>query len=401
MSVEYSEIYGVSAKKRSVAAGTAKNSKGMFPNAFCKIEKFIHRFQNPVFTHHGDGSGTKAILAYAYAKETGDMSVLREVMKDSVFMNTEDVFATGAIGGFISLCSTINRNTFYLNDEMANEFYEGDRIVRQQLLSFGLDVYGEVGETADLPNSSRNVLLDHSLFSMFEEKDVIDNGNIDVGHYVVAVASSGQAKWETEYNGGGRANGYTRSQHRMFGGDYRTKYPETFDPKIFDNAYTGSKLFTDMVTVETGEKITAGKLMLGATRTYAPIMMDIYKGIGNDKISGVVHISGGAWTKVLKYLSKTMNVVCENLAKFPTPILFKMIQEEANSKWSCMYEDFNMGVGYMIYVPDYQVAKQIVNLSNSYNVTADIIGRVEKARSGQEKSMIHIASEHGKFDLVH
>ena len=393
----YEEL-GVSAKKEAVHAATKNNNKGLFPHAFCKINAFSHDI-SPFYVKisHADGAGTKSALAYMYWKETGDMSVWHGVVQDSIVMNLDDLACCGgvSVSSHLSLTSCINRNSLRIPDKVVAALIEGENIFLEKMDRLGIHITGQCGETADVSDLTRTVIVDNAMDCLMRECDVIDNGNIDEGDIIVGLASNGQATYEDSYNSGMRSNGLTLARHGVLSKEYRAKYPETFEAELGDKAYRGSKKLTDTITVETGEKIPVGKLILSPTRTYAPIVKELLTvGREGHRISGIVHNSGGGMTKVLHYLSKPLVVVKDDF--FPVPPLFEMIQSETNVSWKEMYEVFNMGCGMEIYTREVPEADRIITTAKSFGVDAKVIGMVEKSphteKSGKRKSMVYIAA---------
>jgi len=435
MSSAYKEL-GVSAKKEAVHAATKNNDKGLFPNAFCKINRLPESIAPGwVRISHADGAGTKTALAYMYWRETGDMSVWHGVVQDSIVMNLDDIACVGGVRGHLSLASSINRNPFNIPDEVVAALIEGENRFLDKMARWGIHIEGQVGETADVPDLTPTVVIDNTMECIMQEKDVIDNGNIAEDDLVVGLASYGKAAYEDSYNGGMRSNGLTLARHGVLSTEYRAKYPETFhggyglkfyndidrintgwvhpainqlqvkldqytstvDKGIGNKAYRGTKKLTETIETESGYRTSVGKLILSPTRTYAPLINAVMKVWPLRKsISGIVHNSGGGMTKCLNYLARPMTVVKDDLIQ--TPTLFEMIQGEANVDWKEMYQVFNMGVGMEIYVKGYEAAEGIVDTASKFGIKAKIIGYVEKAQDG--KSMVHIASRHGKFDYT-
>ncbi|MDR1361326.1 MAG: hypothetical protein LBJ18_03425 [Rickettsiales bacterium] len=401
---------GVSSKKEAVHNAVKNNSKGLYPYSFCKIEpcasnapKIISAIQkifnlDMVDTIHADGAGTKTALAYIYWKETGDMSVWRNVVQDSIVMNLDDVACIGAMSGNMRLASNIDRNTFNIPAEVIAELINGENLFLAKMREYGItNITGQSGETADVPDLTGTVVVNNTLYAKMRRKDVIDNGRIDAGDYIIGLASDGIAAYENEYNGGMGSNGLTLGRHGVFSKEYAEKYPESYDHHHLEagtKAYRGTKKLDDLIDVKPGLKIPAGKLVLSPTRTYAPIIKAMGKaGIGAGKINGMVHCSGGGQTKVLNYLSKPLLI--DKTDMFRVPALFNMIQAESDTDWKEMYQDFNMGHRMEIYVPGCKTAADIIKISEAFGVPAHIVGRVAKGISGN--SMVRINSQHGVF----
>lgn len=307
-------------------------------------------------------------------------------------MNLDDVACVGGLHGYLSLASNIDRNTFRIPGDVVAALINGENEFLKNMRNYNINIIGQCGETADVPDLTPTVLVNNTLHCRMEKKYVIDNGRINKGDLIVGLASFGKAIYEDEYNGGMGSNGLTLARHGVLSSEYREKYPESFYPGLGEEAYRGNKKLTDLIKVETGEQIPVGKLILSPTRTYAPVLSNL--DVDKKSISGMVHNSGGGQTKVLNYLSETLRIVKDNL--FPTPILFKMIQASANVDWQEMYQDFNMGHRFEIYVKDKDTADKIIRTSKSFGVDAQIIGRVEKAQDN--KSTLFIHSENGKFN---
>ncbi|MDR0319185.1 MAG: hypothetical protein LBH81_00385 [Rickettsiales bacterium] len=380
---------GVSSSKTEVHAATKNNDKGLFPFAFCKINPCKTFGPKYVKISHADGAGTKSSLAYMYWKETGDMSVWHGIVQDSIVMNLDDILCVGGAAGELDLTSNIDRNTFRIPGEVVAELIKGENIFLNKMRGYGIDITGQCGETADVPDLTQTLLVNNTMHCIMRRSAVIDNGNIREGDKIVGLASFGQAEYETEYNGGMRSNGLTLARHGTLDKIYRKLYPETFEKKLGRKAYRGSAWLSDLVKVETGEKIPVGKLILSPTRTYAPIIAKLHQTPGCVPV-GMVHNSGGGMTKVLNYLSKPLKIVKDNL--FDTPALFKMIQSNANVDWQEMYQDFNMGCGMEIYVRSTRTAEKIIEISKSFGVDAKIIGHVSKARV--PKPQVELITKH-------
>jgi phosphoribosylformylglycinamidine cyclo-ligase len=362
---------GVSSGKEEVHQAIAAIDKGLFPNAFCKIvPDALSGSADHCLVMHADGAGTKSSLAYIYWKETGDLSVWRGIAQDAVVMNTDDLLCVGATGPIL-LSSTIGRNKHLIPGEVIKALIEGTESVLQDLRDAGMDIQSTGGETADVGDLVRTVIVDSTVVARMKRGDVIDNAHIAPGQYVVGLASYGQATYEREYNGGMGSNGLTSARHDVFSGILATRYPESFAPETdLALVYSGTKQLTDTVL---GSPLDAGKLVLSPTRTYAPVMIPVIKELGA-QLRGAVHCSGGAQTKVLHFL-KQGKVVKDQL--FPVPPLFGLIQNESATPWRQMYEVFNMGHRMELYVDSLQAAEQTIAISKQMGVDAQIVGRVE------------------------
>ena len=362
---------GVSSGKEEVHQAIAAIDKGLFPNAFCKIvPDALSGSADHCLVMHADGAGTKSSLAYLYWKETGDLSVWRGIAQDAVVMNTDDLLCVGATGPIL-LSSTIGRNKHLIPGEVIKALIEGTESVLQDLRDAGMDIQSTGGETADVGDLVRTVIVDSTVVARMKRSDVIDNARIAPGQYVVGLASYGQATYEREYNGGMGSNGLTSARHDVFSNLLAQGYPESFAPET-DPAlvYSGTKQLTDAVA---GSPLDAGKLVLSPTRTYAPVMIPVIKELGA-QLRGAVHCSGGAQTKVLHFL-KQGKVVKDQL--FAVPPLFDLIQKESATPWRQMYEVFNMGHRMELYVDSIQAAEQVIAISKHMGIDAQIVGRVE------------------------
>jgi phosphoribosylformylglycinamidine cyclo-ligase len=390
MSKENSDRYaqrGVSASKEDVHNAIKNVDKGLFPQAFCKIVP-DHLTGDDAYCliMHADGAGTKSSLAYMYWKETGDLSVWKGVAQDALIMNIDDLLCVGAVDN-IMLSSTIGRNKNLIPGEVISAIINGTEELIDDLKKFGVTIYSTGGETADVGDLVRTIIVDSTVTARMRRSDVIDNANIEAGDVIVGLASFGQASYETEYNGGMGSNGLTSARHDVFAKSIAAKYPESFDPSVPEElVYSGSKDLLDSVN---GSPLNAGKLVLSPTRTYAPIIKKILVSYGSDKIHGMVHCSGGAQTKILHFIDK-LHIIKDNL--FPVPPLFKLIQEESKTDWKEMYKVFNMGHRMELYVPE-EIAKSIIEISKSFNVDAQIVGRVRAS----ENKKLTIQSEFGEF----
>lgn len=379
---------GVSSSKEDVHNAISNIDKGLYPKAFCKIvPDYLGNDKDYCIVMHADGAGTKSSLAYAYWKETGDLSVWDGIAQDAIVMNTDDLLCVGATDNIL-LSSTIGRNKQLIPGEVISRLINASENFCKTMANHGVNMILTGGETADVGDLVRTVIVDSTVCARMRRDDVIDNANIKAGDVVVALASFGKAVYETEYNGGTGSNGLTSARHDVFSKEIAHKYPETYDntlPK--DLVYSGSCSLTD-IEPETG--LTYGKLVLSPTRTYAPIIKDILSGYKN-RIDGIVHCSGGAQTKVLHFIDG-ITVVKDNL--FPTPPLFRLIQKESGTDWNEMYKVFNMGHRMEIYT-DSETAAKVIEISRKYGVEAGILGRVESSADGV--SRVDLTSEHGHF----
>lgn len=390
MSQEVSKRYaqrGVSASKEDVHKAIKNIDKGLYPQAFCKIiPDYLTNDPEYCIVMHADGAGTKSSLAYMYWKETGDISVWKGIAQDALIMNIDDLLCVGATD-HILMSSTIGRNKNRIPGEVIAALIQGNNEVAEELQKHGVNVYPTGGETADVGDVVRTLIVDSTVTARMKRADVIDNANIKPGNVIVGLASFGQATYESEYNGGMGSNGLTSARHDVFGDNLAKKYPESFDPEVpEDLIYSGTRSLTEKVE---GVPLDIGKLVLSPTRTYAPIIKKILEKHTNKDIQGMVHCSGGAQTKVLHFVGD-LHVIKDNL--FPTPPLFQLIQEESKTDWKEMYQVFNMGHRMEIYTNE-EVAKDIIAISESFGVPAQIVGRVEAA----DKKKLTIASQHGEF----
>ena len=375
---------GVSSGKEDVHKAIEKLEKGLFPKAFCKIvPDYLTGSPDHCIVMHADGAGTKSSLAYMYWRETGDLSVWKGIAQDAVIMNVDDLLCVGATGSIL-LSSTIGRNKNLIPGDVISEIIHGTESVLSDLRDNGLDIKSTGGETADVGDLVRTIIVDSTVVSRMRRDMVIDNSNIAPGQVIVGLSSSGQSTYEKEFNGGMGSNGLTSARHDVFHKLLSDKYPESFNPEI-DNSlvYSGSKSLTDEVD---GVPLDAGKLVLSPTRTYAPVIVEILSQMRND-IFGMVHGSGGAQTKILHFLSHG-KVVKDDL--FDIPELFKLIQSESGTPWREMYKVFNMGHRLEIYL-DPSVAEKAISISKKFNIDAKIIGRVEH----QEKPEVHLKAPDG------
>ena len=378
---------GVSASKEDVHRAISKLDKGLFPKAFCKIvPDYLTNDPDYCTVMHADGAGTKSSLAYIYWKETGDLSVWKGIAQDAIIMNIDDLLCVGATENIL-LSSTIGRNKSLIPGEVIAAVIDGTEEVLEMLRHYGLQILSTGGETADLGDLVRTIVVDSTVVSRMKRRDVIDNSKIKAGNVIVGLSSHGQATYETAYNGGMGSNGLTSSRHDTFHHSYASKYPESYDPQVpADLVYAGRYKVTDEVP---GVAVNMGKLVLSPTRTYAPVIIEVLKNL-RSVISGMVHCSGGAQTKVLHFLEGNLHVIKNNL--FDVPPLFKIIQEESKTPWKEMYKVFNMGHRMEIYL-DEKFAQQVCDIAGHFNVEARIVGRVE---AGEEKQ-VTVQSALGEF----
>ncbi len=378
---------GVSAGKEDVHKAIENIDKGLFPQAFCKIvPDLLSGSEDHCVVMHADGAGTKSSLAYMYWKETGDLSVWKGIAQDALIMNVDDLLCVGATDNIL-LSSTIGRNKNLVNGDVIAAIINGTEKLLEDLREMGIGIYSTGGETADVGDLVRTIIVDSTVVCRMKKEDVITNKNIQAGDVIVGLSSSGQASYESEYNGGMGSNGLTSARHDVFEKYLKEKYPESFDPYVPDDlVYSGGYKLTQEVE---GSPIDAGKLVLSPTRTYAPIIKKILSAHRKD-IHGMVHCSGGAQTKVLHFIDN-LHIIKDNM--FPVPTLFKTIHEESGTDWAEMYKVFNMGHRMELYVPEH-LAADIINISESFNVDAQIVGRVESS----DKKHLTISSEFGTFE---
>ncbi|UOX32783.1 phosphoribosylformylglycinamidine cyclo-ligase [Flavobacterium sediminilitoris] len=391
MSSETSQRYnlrGVSASKEDVHNAIKNIDKGLFPKAFCKIiPDYLTNDEDYCIIMHADGAGTKSALAYMYWKETGDISVWKGIAQDALIMNIDDLLCVGATDNIL-LSSTIGRNKSVIPAEVLSAIINGTEELISDLKQHGVTIHSTGGETADVGDLVRTIIVDSTVTARIKRIDVIDNANIQAGDVIVGLASYGQATYEKEYNGGMGSNGLTSARHDVFAKYLAEKYPESYDASVPNElVYSGQAQLTDVVE---NSPIDAGKLVLSPTRTYAPVIKKILSKYKSDKIHGMVHCSGGAQTKVLHFVDN-VHVIKDNL--FPVPPLFKLIQEQSKTNWKEMYQVFNCGHRMEIYVPA-NIATDIIEISKSFNIEAQIVGRVE---ASNEKKLT-INSEYGTFE---
>ncbi len=377
---------GVSAGKEDVHKAISKLDKGLFPQAFCKIvPDYLTGDPNYCIVMHADGAGTKSSLAYAYWKQTGDLSVWRGIAQDALIMNIDDLLCVGATGPIL-VSSTIGRNKLLIPGEVLAAIINGTEELLAELRSYGIDIHSTGGETADVGDLVRTIIVDSTVVCRMPRAQVISNDRIRPGDVIVGLASFGQATYETQYNGGMGSNGLTSARHDVFRHSLADDFPETYDNSLpKDLVYSGSKRLTDPVE---GSPLDAGQLVLSATRTYAPVIKAILDAHHSD-IHGMVHCSGGAQTKVLHFI-ENLHVIKDNL--FPTPPLFEMIQAESQTPWQEMYKVFNMGHRMEVYVSE-ELAPEIIRISESFGIAAQVVGRVEAAA----EKKVTISSQHGNF----
>jgi phosphoribosylformylglycinamidine cyclo-ligase len=391
MSSDTSKRYnlrGVSASKEDVHQAIKNIDKGLFPQAFCKIiPDYLTNDDQYCIIMHADGAGTKSSLAYMYWKETGDISVWKGIAQDALIMNIDDLLCVGATDNIL-LSSTIGRNKNLIPGEVISAIINGTEELIAELKNHGVTIHSTGGETADVGDLVRTIIVDSTVTARMKRADVIDNANIQAGDVIVGLASFGQATYEKEYNGGMGSNGLTSARHDVFAKYLAEKYPESFDASVPNElVYSGQTKLTDKVE---NSPIDAGKLVLSPTRTYAPVIKTILSKYNSNQIHGMVHCSGGAQTKVLHFVDN-VHVIKDNL--FPVPPLFQLIQEQSKTDWKEMYQVFNCGHRMEIYVPA-EVAEDIIEISKAFNIDAQIIGRVEAS----DVKKLTINSEYGTFE---
>ena len=381
---------GVSASKEDVHAAIKNMDKGLFPKAFCKIvPDYLGNDPEYCVVMHADGAGTKSSLAYIYWKETGDLSVWKGIAQDALIMNLDDLICVGALDNIL-VSSTIGRNKNLIPGDVISTIINGTEELLAELRNYGMSIHLTGGETADVGDIVRTIIVDSTVVCRMKKSDVIDNSNIKAGNVIVGFASSGKTTYEKEYNGGMGSNGLTSARHDVFEKIIGFKYPESFDASIAtDLVYSGNLSLTEKVEVKNFGSIDAGKLVLSPTRTYLPVMKEIISKYKN-KIDGIVHCSGGAQTKVLHF-TENVHVIKNNL--FELPPLFKIIHEQSGTDWKEMYKVFNMGHRMEIYC-DEESAKEMISIAAKYEMEAKIIGRVEAS----DKNKLTIESEYGKFE---
>jgi phosphoribosylformylglycinamidine cyclo-ligase len=384
------ELRGVSANKGDVHKAIGNVDKGLFPKAFCKIvPDYLTGDPAYCLIMHADGAGTKSSLAYLYWKETGDLSVWKGIAQDALVMNIDDLLCVGATGP-IALSSTIGRNKNNIPGEVIGAIIDGNEELIRQFREFGMDIQSTGGETADVGDLVRTIIVDSTVITRMKRSDVIDNGNIAPGQVIVGLSSYGQAKYETAYNGGMGSNGLTSARHDVFAKEFAKKYPESFDPDVpREVVYTGKYKLTDPVPGLAG--VDVGKLVLAPTRTYTPVIIEVLKQMRNS-VKGMVHCSGGGQTKVLHFIDN-VHVIKDNL--FPVPPLFNLIRESSGTPWREMYQVFNMGHRMELYCEP-QYAEAIIQIARSFGVEAQIVGRVEAS----DKKKLTIQGVGGKEEYA-
>ena len=391
MSQEVSKRYaqrGVSASKEDVHNAIKNINKGLFPKAFCKIvPDYLTNDTNYCLIMHADGAGTKSSLAYMYWKETGDISVWKGIAQDALIMNIDDLLCVGATDN-IMLSSTIGRNKNKIPGEVLSAIINGTEDLIAELKKFGVTIHSTGGETADVGDLVKTIIVDSTVTARIKRADVINNANIKAGDVIVGLASFGQATYETEYNGGMGSNGLTSARHDVFHKELAKKYPESFDASVPEElVYSGNIQLTDAVK---NSPLNAGKLVLSPTRTYAPIIKEILSKYNAHTVHGIIHCSGGAQTKILHFIDN-LHVVKDNM--FAVPPLFQLIQEQSKTQWKEMYQVFNCGHRMELYVAP-EIAKEIIAISKSFHVDAQIVGRVEEST----RKKLTIKSEFGVFE---
>ena len=381
-------LRGVSADKEDVHNAIKNVDKGLFPKSFCKIvPDYLSNDSDYCLVMHADGAGTKSSLAYMYWKETGDLSVWKGIAQDALVMNIDDLLCVGAVDNIL-LSSTIGRNKNIISGDVIKAIIEGTEELITEMSNYGVNIKSTGGETADVGDLVRTIIVDSTVVARMKKSDVIDNANISNGDLIVGLESFGKANYESQYNGGMGSNGLTSARHDVFSKKLASKYPESYDPQVPDNLiYSGSY---DLLQKIKGVELDAGKLVLSPTRTYAPVIKKILNKFDSTSIHGMIHCSGGAQTKILHFIDN-LHIIKDNL--FETPPLFSIIQKESSTEWKEMYKVFNMGHRMELYV-DPNVAEEIVNISKSFGVNAKVIGRVEP----NDIKKLTIRSEHGTFE---
>ena len=380
---------GVSASKEDVHNAIKNLDKGLFPKAFCKIvPDFLTGSNDHCIVMHADGAGTKSSLAYMYWKETGELSVWKGIAQDALIMNIDDLICVGATEN-IMLYSTIGRNKNKISADVISAIINGTQELVDELKKFDVKIHMTGGETADVGDLVRTIIVDSTVLARIKKEEVIDNSKISGGNVIVGLASFGKSSYETNYNSGMGSNGLTSARHDIFSKVLAEKYPESYDNDIADElVYSGTKKLTEKLTEM---NIDAGKFVLSPTRTYAPVIKKIIRSIGNKNINGIIHCSGGAQTKILHFINDNLHVIKDNM--FDVPFLFRMIQKESNTDWAEMYKVFNCGHRMELYVePDF--ADEIINISNSFNIDAKIIGKVVNS----DEKKLTVKSEFGEFN---
>ena len=387
MSNKRYHLRGVSSQKEDVHNAIKNIDKGLYPKAFCKVvPDYLTGSNNHCIVMHADGAGTKSSLAYAYWKETGDLSVWRGIAQDALIMNIDDLLCVG-VSDDIMLSSTIGRNKNKIPASVLSAIINGTEDLLKELAKYGVNIHSTGGETADVGDLVKTIIVDSTVTARIKRSDIIDNSNIKAGDVIVGLSSFGQSTYENQYNGGMGSNGLTSARHDVFGRYIKEKYPETFDNELpGDLVYSGTKNLTD----KTDTPLDVGKLVLSPTRTYAPVIKSIFESLERSDIHGMIHCSGGAQTKILHFI-EALHVIKDNL--FDCPPLFELIQKESGTSWKEMYEVFNMGHRMEIYLPE-DKSDNIINIANSFDVDAKVVGRVEES---QEKKLT-IKSSKGVFE---
>ncbi len=378
---------GVSSTKEEVHAAIKNLDKGIFPKAFCKIyPDYISGDENYCLISHADGAGTKSILSYLLWKETSEMQCWSNIAQDAIVMNTDDLLCVGAVEN-MCFTSTIGRNKNHISGEIIAAIINGSATFFETMKQHGVQIHFMGGETADVGDLVRTIIIDGTITCRMKRSDVIDNANIKAGNVIVGFASYGQTNYENEYNSGIGSNGITSARHDVLGKFYENTFPESYDPMVAENVrFTGSCRLTD---IEPETKLSVGKLLLSPTRTYLPVAKKIFETVGRKNINGMVHCSGGGQTKVLHFVDN-LHIIKNNL--FDVPPVFKLIQQQSKTDWKEMYQVFNMGHRLEMYV-DESLAQQLIDIAASFNLPAQIIGKVEPAN---EKT-VTLQSQHGTF----
>ena len=382
------DLRGVSASKEDVHEAIKNIDKGLYPKAFCKVvPDYLSNDDDYCIVMHADGAGTKSSLAYMYWKETGDMSVWKGIDQDALVMNIDDLICVGVTNNII-LSSTIGRNKNLIPGNVISSIINGTEEIIEELNRYGVNIYSTGGETADVGDLVRTIIVDSTVTARVKRSEIIDNSNISDGNVIIGLSSSGQSTYENEYNGGMGSNGLTSARHDVFDKYLAKKYPESFDQSIpSELIYSGKIKLNQKIE---GSPLDAGKLVLSPTRTYAPVIKEILSSVVRSDIKGMVHCSGGAQTKILHFLNENLHAIKDNM--FEVPILFDLIQKQSNTSWHEMYKVFNCGHRMELYVNP-KVADDIIKISKTFNIEAKIIGRVEKS---SEKKLT-IISKYGEF----
>mgnify|MGYP006125708529 FL=1 len=382
------DLRGVSASKEDVHEAIKNIDKGLYPKAFCKVvPDYLSNDDDYCIVMHADGAGTKSSLAYMYWKETGDMSVWKGIAQDALVMNIDDLICVGVTNNII-LSSTIGRNKNLIPGNVISSIINGTEEIIEELNRYGVNIYSTGGETADVGDLVRTIIVDSTVTARVKRSEIIDNSNISDGNVIIGLSSFGQSTYENEYNGGMGSNGLTSARHDVFDKYLAKKYPESFDQSIpSELIYSGKIKLNQKIE---GSPLDAGKLVLSPTRTYAPVIKEILSSVVRSNIKGMVHCSGGAQTKILHFLNENLHAIKDNM--FEVPILFDLIQKQSNTSWHEMYKVFNCGHRMELYVNP-KVADDIIKISKSFNIEAKIIGRVEKS---SEKKLT-IISKYGEF----